>query len=216
MQSRAAASPDGLAAFEAPRLRLLAAGMLGHPGAAVALTAGGRGEGVSTVAIGLAAALARTEGSRVLLVDGTPLGLRAYTMLGVEAATTPLRELEAGEAEPGAHIRVIERLGFDLLALADVPGRAAAPSSALIEAWSRLRAGYDSIVVDVGSMRSEAPHLWKSWVDHTVLLLDTTRVTREAVQSQRRSLEHTGLRLAGFILNKRRYHVPAGLYRTLG
>jgi len=211
-----AAAPDFADAFEAVRLKLLASGLLGaaNVSSSLALTAIGRGDGVSTVAIGTAAAIAGRDDGKVLLVDGTPLGERCAALLSLTAA--PL----VGSAEPAAldqHLAAVPGLGFDLLQLAAPPPQAGetAAAAAWTALWQALRQRYRHVVVDAGSLRSDAPLRWAGWVDHSALVIDTTRVTREMLEGFRRELRHGGPALAGFILNKRKFHVPARLYRAL-
>lgn len=205
-----------IAAFEGVRLKLLSSGLMGaaRPWNSFALTAIGRGEGVSTVAIGTAAAIARQEDGRVLLVDGTPLGARCAALLDLRLETLP-SGAEVGALEQ--HLQIVPDLGFELLQLAAAPPPASEVVAAGVwaAAWEALRQRYRHIVVDAGSLKTHAPHRWAPWVDHTALVLDTTRVTREMIESFRREQRHGGPTMAGFILNKRRYHVPARLYRAL-
>ncbi len=202
-------------AFEPALLRLLATGALGRRHGSLALTAIGRGEGVSTLGLGLAAALAR-RGQRVLLVDGTPLGRRCGALLGLrgEVPQAPPQALEQADLAAQAGMTAVAALGIDLLSLGDAPqrldGDAARPA-----AWRALCADYDCVLVDAGCLRTDTPYRWRAWVDHMALVLDTTLATVEAVQAQRRSLAASGLALAGFILNKRAYPVPGPLYRAL-
>lgn len=205
-----------MSAFEGVRLKLLASGLLGAANASstLALTAIGRGDGVSTVAIGTAAAIARQDEGRVLLVDGTPLGTRCASLLDLNAP--PL----LAAAEPGSleqHLTPVPRLGFDLLQLAAAPPQSG--DTAVAKAWAALWADvhqrYRHVIVDAGSLRTHAPIRWAGWVEHTALVIDTTRVTREMLESFRRGRRHSGPTLAGFILNKRKFHLPARLYQAL-
>ncbi len=211
-----ASTPALALAFECVRLKLLSSGLLAAANASssLALTAIGRGDGVTTVAIGTAAAIARQDEGGVLLIDGTPLGTRCAALLGVNAAAL------ASTAETGVlegHLVRVPDLGFDLLQLAAAPPQAGdtAAADAWTALWESLRKRYRHVIVDAGSLRTDAPHRWAGWVDHTALVIDTTRVTSDMLESFRRELRHGGPALAGFILNKRQFHVPARLYRAL-
>jgi Mrp family chromosome partitioning ATPase len=212
-------------AIETSRLRLLSAGILGGRGVTLALAGSGRGAGVSTVCIGLAQGLLRGGQKRVLLVDGTPLGQRASARLRQSAPALPSSAL-VGAADGGsggndpadgaglaAAVTRPQEDGPHLLTLSDAPDPALREARG--DAWSALCSAYDTVVVDAGALSSDTPFRWGGWVDHTVLIIDTLRVTRETMSHQRRALEGGGLRLAGFILNKRKFHVPAALYRAL-
>jgi Mrp family chromosome partitioning ATPase len=201
-------------AVEATRLRLLSAGLLGRRGIALALAGSGRSAGVSTLAVGLAGSLVQHGTSKVLLVDGTPLGHRAGAMMGWTGTVLPASDLAQPVERLHAALHRPAGFDFDLLALADAPGASLREPAA--EPWGALRAGYDAVVVDAGSITTDTPFRWAGWVDGVALVLDTARATREAIGQQRRALDAAGLRLSGFILNKRKFHVPAALYRALG
>src|SRR5262249_34944107 len=95
------------------------------------------------------------------------------------------------------------------------PGSGEHPDgSAWPRLWGALGTRYRHVVVDAGSLRGDAAHRWAGWVRHTVLVVDTSRVTREMLESFRRERQHGGPALSGFLLNKRRSHVPARLYRA--
>jgi Mrp family chromosome partitioning ATPase len=206
MMTLATTPDDATSAFDEVRLRLLGAGLLSSAGVPnrIGLTAIGRGDGVSTVATGLASALALHADAAVLLVDGTPMGARIVGQF--DDPHPPLRG-DADLAAFDAACQRIDRLGIDLVAFADVPRPAAL--------WGELGARYRHIVVDAGSLRGEAAHEWASRVDHLFLVIDSQRMTREALQAFSRELPRGVPRLAGFILNKRSFHVPARLYRSL-
>ena len=202
-------------AFEPVRLRLFGSGLLSAPTAnSLALTAMGRGDGVSTVAIGCAVATARRGDGAVLLLDGTPLGERCAESLGLSASSLTV---DAGVDRLDSHIVPVPGLGLHILQLASAPPRAgdSAAVTAWAALWAELTARYRHVIVDAGSLKSDAPQRWSGWAAHTALVIDTTRVTREALEALRRELRHGGPELAGFILNKRTFHVPARLYRAL-
>ena len=205
-------------AFEPVRLRLFGAGLLGQAGAAgaasLALTAIGRGDGVTTVALGCALATARRGEGPVLLLDGTPLGRRCADMLGVAATSMAP---EAGSEQLDSNLLDLPALGLHLLQLAGPPPRAGEPAGApaWTQLWATLGQRYRHIVIDAGSLRSDAPLRWAGWAAHSALVIDTTHVTREAMEALRREQRHGGPALAGFILNKRAFPVPARLYRAL-
>lgn len=203
------------AAFEDTRLRLLSAGLLGHGRPRhLALTAIGRGEGVTTSALGTAAALAsHGENGPVLAIDGSPVGTRMAEMLALpQVPVAP----DAGTGVVTAAVLGLSLQGLSMLSLtAAPPALGDANTPAWAETWEVLRSRFGCIVVDAGSLRSDGPRRWASWVGSTVLVIDTSRVTREALHAFSRERRQAGPVLAGFVLNKRRFHVPAALYRAL-
>jgi len=202
-------------AFEDTRLRLLAAGVFGHGRpASLAFTAIGRGEGVTTSALGSAAALARHgEHGPVLVIDGSPVGTRMAEVLALPQL--PVAH-DAGAEAVTAAVMGLSVPGLSILSLTAGPPALGDPNShEWAGAWEALRGRFGSIVVDAGSLRSDGPRRWAGWVGATVLVIDTSRVTREALRGFVRERRQAGPVLAGFVLNKRRFHVPAALYRAL-
>jgi Mrp family chromosome partitioning ATPase len=199
-------------AFESIRLRLLSAGILSSAGdgRALALTALGSGDGVTTVAIGLAATIAHNDRSGVLVIDGTRLGRRTAEVSGESA-----KSAGSANADLLSCITPVPDLGFDLLILGGERTTAESLNGGFVNDWSSLCARYSNVIVDAGSLRADPPRLWDAWVDHMVLVIDATRVTREMMERLHRDLDTGGPRLSGFILNKRKYHVPTRLYRAL-
>jgi len=202
-------------AFEDTRLRLLATGVFGNGRPAhLALTAIGRGEGVTTSALGAAAALARHgDHGPVLVIDGSPVGARMAEILALpQLPVAP----DAGAGAVTAAVVGLSVPGLSILSLTAAPPALGDPHSGdWAEAWEALRGRFASIVVDAGSLRSDGPRRWAVWVGATVLVIDTSHVTREALRAFGRERRQAGPVLAGFVLNKRRFHVPAALYRAL-
>ncbi len=200
------------ATFERVRRRLLAAGILGGFGArtaVLALTARLPGEGVTTVAIGLARAVS-AAGDAVLLLDavGGPQG--AAATLG--AAPTPLVVAAAGANTVDLEEHIVagaaNAAGVDL-ALVQKHGDFAAWAPLL----DQLRSRYPLVIIDAGSLQSGDPYFWAMAADHSVLVLDPAKATYEVLERFRASLEGSSLQLAGFIMNRRPFPVPERIYR---
>ncbi len=77
-----------------------------------------------------------------------------------------------------------------------------------------LRERYDVVLIDCGSLASSvdllcvAPHS-----DGVVLVVEAGRTTRDQLERAVKVVRESGARLAGCVLNKRRYPIPAWLYR---
>lgn len=59
------------------------------------------------------------------------------------------------------------------------------------------------------------PRAWRASLDELVLTVDTTRTTVESLKRLNKDLEHHGLTVDAFVLNKRRFYVPNFLYRFI-
>lgn len=205
------------AEFEGVRLRLLAANVLAATGqgASLALTAARRGEGVSTVALGLATALVRQGEGPVLLVDSSVLGQRVGALLGLSVRPVGLASL-GSVADATEFITRSPDHGFDLLTVDGAPREGArGVSEGWKDVWQGLCEHYRHVIVDAGSLRSDTPLLWGPWVDKVALVIDSSKTTDDMILNLRRELAHGKLVLSGFILNRRKFHVPGRLYQAL-
>lgn len=197
--------------FEPIYVRLVSTGILAQGGAGapwVALVSRLPGEGVTTVALGLAEAAAEA-GHAMLVLDASPAGERAAAKLRLSAPVLAATDGKLDAARLEAAITPTGRPGVDLLTVADaeLSGHDFAPLR------DRLRARYAAVLVDCGSLASEIPHRWRPAVDHVLLVLDPERATYESLERFRTTLAHSTMRLSGFVMNRRRFPVPSLVYR---
>jgi len=115
------------------------------------------------------------------------------------------------DAAARSHIVTLKDMGFDVLPLQ--PGTVR--SELWPTVWQELKPHYDLILVDVGELESDGSHDWRPWVDRTILIVDPDGTSYDALQSFRSELEASNVSLDGFIMNKRRYPVPAKIYRLI-
>ena len=207
--------PKLVRAYDEIRERILATGVEGRPsdGAmVVVLFSRISGEGVTTVAGGLAQSLGRSISRHILLVGNERGGVGPAKMLGVVPRI--LLRSEAGYSSDSVldSIQHVTESRVDILSL----GEDHSPRDPSWESYfTKLRAEYDVIVVDAGSMERDAPLQWCRWADQSLLVIDTTRAQVEAVERLKADLKHSRFHFAGSILNKRRHAVPSYLYRWL-
>ncbi len=185
----------------------------------VGVTSGARGEGVSTVAAGLAqAALATSGEASVLLIDAHGKHPTLHHRFDVGLAPG-LGEVLAGECDLHAAIKRLSSPGLSLLtagavALEDVT------AAALAEGCERLinaiAAQYDTVVVDLPPAGAEllAQPLPRH-LDGVVLVVEAERERWQAVQKTAEALAQSQVRIFGIALNKRPNHIPGWLYRRL-
>jgi len=198
------------APFDGIYLRL-APPRAGESARVVGITSAGRREGATTIAIGIARAAIRAGAGPVLVVDAAPRGRRAGEMLGVTATTVPAPA--HGAFDVGTHIVATPDTEPDVVVLAS------AAALAGVDAWSDALAAlaerYAFIVVDLGDLTGPVPRAWRASLDELVLAVDTTRTTVESLKRLNKDLEHHGLTVDAFVLNKRRFYVPNFLYRFI-
>ena len=220
-------------AFDALRERLLAlprpaaSGPPGQSGASaqtpgpagalvVSLMSRVGGEGVTTVAVGLARALARVGSLRTLLIDhdsgrggaAAQLGSSPQTFAGWTAQASASALLDAVvDIEPG-------QLG--LLNLGSNVPSGFANDILWAPAYAALRQCHDLVLVDAGSTRQPLALRWARLVDLRLLVLDTGRTTAEELERLKVEWQANGQTLDAVVLSKRDYPVPGFLYRHVG
>lgn len=188
---------------------VLATAAASKPGEVMGLISTAPKEGVSTIAVGLARILSET--SRVLLVDASA-GRPISRLINAES-----RPLGAGEL---SHLHLIDLdnwivsspgSNLDLLTLE--------PSQFLSPTWDRrwtalkllLVQRYQLFIIDLGSLKTQLSPYWSSCLDHVYVVVDMSQTTVDALQDARRELDLLRLPLAGAVLNKRPFAVPAFL-----
>lgn len=206
--------PDAFA-----RLRVRVLGALSREDGAgarvVGFTAREPGEGVTTCAVGLARALVRFGDDRVLLVDGGFAGRRAARTLRARGVT-PLTAAQLRASRPANDVVRSVESGLDVMILeGPSSARALIDSDEGRALWRELLAEYDLVVVDCGPLTEDAVFGWARRVGLMLLVVDVRHTALAALQRFGVERETMGLRIDGFVLNRRKFPIPGFLYRGL-
>ncbi len=171
-------------------------------------------EGKTTVADEFALAL--TEGSspnRVVVIDA---GLEHELAQRYDSVCLPLERLVP--ALPRVSLSDVSGDGDRGVVVTTVTHTNAACRTLLedAETWTRLRAAFDYVLVEMPSLAdsplalSVARHF-----DGVVLIIESGRTRWPIVQHAHEQLQHAGASVLGAFLNKRVFHVPKSLYNRL-
>lgn len=205
------------ASFDAIRERILAGertGKAADTGTVVLVTAGSRGQGLTSITIGLGRAFARGPACRTLVIDHDAGASGIAMRVGVPPKLVDVSRRPGIPSEIMSGVQSLDEEGFDLITLP--PDYARTLDGAGLEAvLNELRSAYDVILVDAGSLQTHAPLLWGRQADQTILVVDTTVTTAAALERVKTDLKYADQNLTGVILNKRQLPVPEGLYRRL-
>ena len=195
-------------AYESVYRRLLAQTKL-RSALCVGLTSAGPGEGVTSMTAGLAMAAAAHGNGRVLVCDVGQGEQRLAGLLGAKMVT-----ITSLPPEGDLRVALAATDGLDVLSIA--PDLASAANE---ERWAHvmsvLRERYNTIIFDLGDLGTSMPALWQDRLDELLLVVDSNHTTYESLARLRKELERTGISLSGFALNKRRFYVPALIYRFI-
>ena len=197
------APPQGLAAEQyrmlATRLaQELAPAPDSAPGGTIMVTGPVGGEGKTTTAIHLAAALVHREEGSVLLVDADVGHPSVHRFLGLPSDDSLDRLLKDPEADPCRHAR--RQGGLWLLEAGSRSAGGTISTRRLHRLFERLRRSFDYMVVDAPPILALAEGLVLQRTADSVLLVVRARETRrDAAQRALANLDSG--RLAGIVLN---------------
>jgi protein-tyrosine kinase len=172
------------------------------------------GEGTTTVALGLAMALAKERDARVLLVEGN---FRSPSFSSVLPLTSEVGALDfaAGRATPEALATRLEQLNLSVIAA----GAALRPDAnvEVIEVLvGRLQSQFDFIVIDAPPVNSYADaSVLATKIDGVILVVEADRTPVAEAEAAKRQLDRVGARILGVVLNRRRSYIPAFLESVL-
>jgi Mrp family chromosome partitioning ATPase len=162
-----------------------------------------RGEGASTLGLGLATALALDARQRVLVVEASLRAPSLERLLGLAAAPGLGEWLEASSSAPPP-IRRIEPWGLFLLAAGAPVAAPAGPlgSARMAQLLSEARLAFDFVIVDCHALDASADTLiLQDLVDGFLLVVRARHASRDTL---RRAFSHLRAdRVRGVILNDR-------------
>jgi len=182
----------------------------------ILITGTNSGEGTSTTAINLAAALARDANLKVLLID---VNLRRPGLHGILQVVNRhgVLDLFAGNGCGVSPTRV----GPGNLDIIPCGGKHGDPatlfkSDTFDRFLSVARDRYDYVILDGPPVQgfSECRILCPK-VDGVVLVIASGKTRREVALSAKRQLEDAGGKILGVVLNRRKFYIPGFIYRWL-
>lgn len=182
----------------------------------ILVTAPRHHEGTTTVALGLAMALAKDRDARVLLVEAnfrTPSLERTVSISSNGGLADYLENRLAGE---GSVCRV------DAMNLSILPaGRLSTPAGPIDfelvgDALARFKPQYDFVVVDGPPVNQYADaSVLGTKVDGVILVVEADSTPVADAEAAKRQLERVGARIVGVVLNRKRSYIPAFLESLL-
>jgi capsular exopolysaccharide synthesis family protein len=187
------------------------------PQAAMAVTSYHRGEGTSTVAANLSAALAQLTGKRVLLVDTNLMNPSVHQIFGIHQSPGLIELFQYGNTEEIA-IQHSPVKNLDLLP----SGKGAFNLSAIYESplleqmMAAWRKEYSFVIFDWPALNETTAGIrMAGMMDAALLVIEAERTRWEVLLRPRKMLVHGRIKACGVVLNKRRFYIPGWLYRTI-
>jgi Mrp family chromosome partitioning ATPase len=165
------------------------------------------GEGVSTIANGLARVVARNSKARVLICD----------VAGIQAARSERRRLQSNTraSVDGAGNRIEfswlpgSQIAVGTLGDASGSGALTTDASSVRTMVNTVSANFELVILDLPPVSDGVigPSLTKA-VDGVLLVVEAERTRTDSVRATQKALQMHGGKVLGVVLNKRRYHVP--------
>jgi Mrp family chromosome partitioning ATPase len=169
-------------------------------------------EGSLTIACDYASMLAAEAAQKVLLIDAAHLGRERFRAYGANAADGQIDANLPDHAIPPAGTNVT--IGHWV---ARPENRSLASRSAADPTfWEAFLASFDTIVIAAPSLQSSFDGVvLAARADAAVLVVEAESTPQAVVENLRDTLASAGARLAGVVMNKRRYYIPQRVYRKL-
>lgn len=213
---RVPAEPIGEEEYQRLRANLLTA--LGPASMrTILVTAPRHHEGTTTVALGLASALAKEREARVLLIEAnlrTPTLDRTVAVAHNGGLSDFLQGRQPGESV----VTRVESLNLSIV-LAGQSGTLAPQTidfELLGEMLARLRPQFDFVVIDSPPVNQYADaSILSSKVDGVILVVEADSTPVVEAEAAKRQLERVGARILGVVLNRKRSYIPAFLESLL-
>lgn len=175
------------------------------------------GEGASTVCREFARTSAMKMGRNVLLIDADRQGQSQYGFFHLRA-DCDWRSILLEGAPPDRALQQVgtSNLFLSLMCSGDYPGGKIFSLHNFREFWDRLKERFDLILFDTAPLTSCADALAVSkHVDGVIIVLEADKTRLPAAESIRDKLRDSGANVLGTIFNKRRFHIPAAIYKRL-
>lgn len=184
----------------------------------IALTSRSRKEGVSTIATGLIKSFNATSANdKTLLIDASSKSRRKLHTLDI-SNTEVLADLTN-------LIPYDEKLGSDCITLSphnqnkldiftsdDSPKDIVNTEDVNRSFLDQLKDIYNIIMIDTGNLDNQNGTFWLANSDYNILIIDSSRTTRESLEYQKKEFENSEISIDGSILNKRKFSIPSYLY----
>jgi Mrp family chromosome partitioning ATPase len=180
---------------------------------AIGLTSCVSGEGVTTVAVGLAMAAAAAS-QRVLLIDANDQRPCVHRLLAIQPG--PGFAAAARGESVSAWIRPSAVPNLVILAAGQRDGSGTVDATAARAALRAWKEDFSPILLDLPPLAEGGFTVQlAALLDGVVLVVEAERLRSEVIRQEKELLAQAGMPLLGAVLNKRRQYAPRWLSRML-
>jgi len=183
----------------------------------IVLTSSSRGEGVTTMACGLAISGSGPDaGAKVALVDFNLRSPEVHKLMGLNQSPGVTETLLDGQDIASVVQTVNENL--HVITAGSVAGRSLEllKSDALKSFFERLLNDYDYVIVDSAPANAfPDARILSGVLKDAALVIKSDAIPREAVAQAKKRIESGGGKVVGVVLNMRTFPIPNFLYRRV-
>jgi protein-tyrosine kinase len=176
-------------------------------------------EGTSTIAHEYASMLAAECLQKVLLINAGPVAAQRFRAYGVDSPPGVIDAMLDGQwPDPAIHPTdaTVGRTEIGHWVEPTENRVLAAKMAADPKFWESLLTSFDTIVIDGPSLQSSFDGVVLAVkADATVLVVEAESTPQPVVENLRDTLAASGAKLAGVVMNKRRYYIPQRAYKKL-
>jgi len=191
-------------------------------GRIVAFISARPGEGTSTVARDYARHLSDAVDHKILLIDAGKLDVDYFDHNNADPSITITdtraagRDLEAAFHSLGHHVYLGRWAAPDS---GQSRGRGRSAAVKLLnddEFWAGLRESFGTIVIDAPSLKESPDGIsLAAHADAVVMVVEAETTRQPVVENLRDTLTAADAKIAGIVMNKRRYYIPAKVYQNM-
>lgn len=173
-------------------------------------------EGTSTIARDYAQSLSDSDEHKVLLIDAGRLDGKFYAARNLNATNTLSAAVLSGKEWSDA----VSPLGEHTYICRWSPDfRNRGSVSKLMNdktLWTAMRKTFGTIVIDAPALK-DAPDgvAFASMADATVIVVEAEKTRQPVVENLRDALRAAEAKIAGVVLNKRRFYIPDRVYQNM-
>jgi protein-tyrosine kinase len=174
------------------------------------------GEGTSTVARDYVHELADSSDQKALLIDAGKLDGDFYKQFDADPGVTIADTIAAGTELQAALYPIEHNAHFGRWAR-DGRGRSAATKLLNDNSfWKTLHDRFGTVVIDAPSLQSSPDGIaLAAHADATVLVIEAELTRQPVIEHLRDTLTAAGAKIAGMVMNKRHFYIPAKVYQNM-
>ena len=182
----------------------------------ILLTGSSTGSGTTTTAVNFAMSLAREADVKVLLIDANSRAPRLHELVNMDYDQALSFMLTQKDSANSFFTRIKENL-YVLANDSRQPGPPIPFNSPRFDNLLKAaRQAFSFVILDSPTVNDYLdPLLICSRVDGVILVVDAGKTRRKEALNAKTELQNSGANIVGVILNRRKYYIPAWLYKRL-